>query len=286
MNAPIKIFDKNLLRKKLDRAAPHFKSHNFLQEWSIENITSRLEIIKKQFEFGVYYGHTVSSLRNSKQIKHLTHLFLSQQFNPDFVADDEFLPLGNNQIDLLISNLSLHHCNDLLGALIQIKYALQPDGVFIGTLFGGETLYELRDVLQQAEIEIYGGLSPRVAPFADIKSLGGLMQRTQFSLPVIDSEKVVVEYTNLNSLFHDLRYSGEGNFLFERNKYFVGKKFWQCVENIYREKYSTKNNTFLATFEIIFLIGWKPHETQQKPLKPGSAKNRLAEHLNVKEEKL
>ncbi len=286
MTAPIKIFDKNLLRQNLDRAAPYFDAHNFLQEWSDKNIATRLNLIKKEFDAGIYYGHCTDNFKNTKQIKSLTHLFLSQKFNPDLIADDEFLPIGNNQIDLLLSNLSLHHCNDLLGALIQIKYALQPDGVFIGTLLGGETLFELRDILQQTEIEIYGGLSPRIAPFADIKALGGLMQRAQFALPVIDSEKVIVEYSSLTSLFHDLRYSGEGNFLFERSKKPVGKKFWNRAEEIYREKYSTEDNKFIATFEIIFLIGWKPHETQQQPLKPGSAKNRLADHLNVTEEKL
>ncbi len=285
MTHPIHIFDRELLQIKLHRAAPHFKSHNFLQKWSDNNIAARIALIKKEFERGIYYGHCADSFKNLEQINHLKHLFLSQKFNPDFIADDEFLPLGHNQIDLFISNLSLHHCNDLLGALLQINYALQPDGVFMGTLLGGETLFELRDVLQQAEIEIYGGLSPRIAPFADIKTLGGLMQRAQFALPVIDSEKVVVEYSNFQTLMYDLRYSGESNFLIERNKHAVSKKFWNRVEEIYLEKYGT-DNKFIATFEIIFLIGWKSHDTQQKPLKPGSAKHRLADHLHVVEEKL
>ena len=279
------IFDKNLWRERLNRHHEKFRNHSFLHEWVDTQILNRLDVIKNKFETALYIGHSLDAYKSEDKIKNIVHLFPSFQKNAHVIGDDEFLPIKDNALDLIISNLTLHHANDLLGALIQSQYSLKSDGLFVGALLGGETLYELRQSLQQAETEIYGGISPRVAPFADIKSLGGLMQRTQYALPVIDSERVVVEYSDFTKMLHDLRYMGEGNVLIERNNRPVNKKFWRRVEEIYKEQFS-EHGKFIATFEVIFLLGWKPHESQQKPMKPGSAEKRLADSLNVKEEVL
>ena len=279
------IFNKRLWRDRLNRHQQEFSKHNFLHEWVDKQITNRLDVIKKEFETVLYIGHAPTTFISQNKIKKIIHLTASKKTKGHIIGDDEFLPIKDNVLDLIISPLSLHHANDLLGALIQSQYSLKSDGLFIGALFGGETLHELRQSLQQAEMEIYGGISPRVAPFADIKSLGGLMQRTQYALPVIDSEKVIVEYSDFTKMLHDLRYMGESNVLLEKKSTPVSKKFWKRAEEIYKEQFS-ENDKFIATFEIIFLLGWKPHESQQKPLQPGSAKNRLADSLNVNEEKL
>jgi len=277
------IFDKSLWRARLNHHHQKFTHHDFLHEWVDTQIINRLDVVKKEYEHTLYIGHTPARYSSIDKIKEIVHLSPFYRSRSHIVGDDEFLPIKDNALDLIISNLSLHHTNDLLGALIQSQYSLKADGLFIGALLGGETLFELRQCLQQAEMEIYGGISPRIAPFADIKSLGGLMQRTQYALPVIDSEKVIVEYSNFKKMLHDLRYMGEGNTLIERKKSPVGKKFWRRTEEIYKEQFS-EDQKFIATFEIIFLLGWKPHESQQKPMTPGSAKNRLADSLNVKEE--
>ena len=286
MNNSTIIFNKNLLRQQKKRAAIRFGNHNFLDQWADKQMAARLDIIKPEFSHTIYIGKNPDVIKNSRKIKSLTHICDTNEYNPNIIGDDEYLPLNNNKIDLILSSLSLHYTNDLLGALIQSKLALRPDGLFIGALLGGETLYELRDVLQQTEMEIYGGLSPRIAPFADIKTLGSLMQRADFALPVIDSEKLIVEYRALNSLYQDLRYMGQSNCLNDRNSKPVSKKFWRRAEEIYAKKYATEDKKFVATFEVIFLLGWKPHESQQKPLKPGSAEKRLADSLNTTETKL
>ncbi len=279
------IFDKELWRKRLKAHHQKFSDHGFLHDWVNKQIIHRLDVVKKQYDTALYVGLTPKTFKFSEKITNLIHLTPINKQGVDIIGEDEFLPIQNNTLDLIISNLSLHHANDLLGALIQAQYSLKADGLLIGALLGGETLYELRQVLQQTEMEIYGGISPRIAPFADIKSLGGLMQRTQYALPVIDSEKVVVEYQDFYKLLHDLRYMGESNFLIDRRKAPLSKKFWRRAEEIYKQEFS-ENGKFIVTFEVIFLLGWKPHESQQKPMKPGSAKNRLADSLNVKEETL
>lgn len=279
------IFNKSLWRTRLNHHQQKFAQHNFLHEWVEHQTTNRLSVIKKDFPTALYIGHSDNRFKKNNQIQNLYHLNALNNDNTQILGDDEFLPIRENSLDLIISNLSLHHANDLLGAIIQSLYSLKPDGLFVGALLGGETLYELRQSLQQAEMEIYGGISPRVAPFADIKSLGGLMQRAQYALPVIDSEKIVVEYSDFTKMLHDLRYMGESNFLNERSNKPVGKKFWARAEEIYKEQFS-EGGKFIATFEVIFLLGWKPHESQQQPMKPGSAENRLADSLNVKEEAL
>ena len=173
--------------------------------------------------------------------------------------------------------------NDVPGALIQIKRALKPDGLFIGALYGGETLSVLRECLMETEIAYHGGVSPRVFPFADKQDCGALMQRAGFALPVIDSETLTVSYSFLTKMLHDLRGMGESNTLSQRNKNYVGRHFFKDVETLYRRKMKNNSEYLDVKFEVIFLLGWAPHGSQQQPLSPGSATGRLADALGTDE---
>ena len=203
--------------------------------------------------------------------------------NPAAIADQEALPFAEGSFDLVTSVLSLHATNDLPGALVQIKRVLKPDGVFIGALFGGQTLQELRIAFAAAEGDILGGISPRVAPFGDVRDLGGLLGRAGFAFPVADVERTVVRYRALARLFTDLRALGETNVLTGRSTTFLSPRILETLTREYSERFTDSKGRFLATFDIVFLTGWAPHESQQKPLAPGSAKTRLAEALGAKE---
>jgi SAM-dependent methyltransferase len=200
-------------------------------------------------------------------------------------ADEEQLPFADKSFDLIISALSLHWVNDLPGALIQIRRALVPDGLFMGAMFGGETLTELRQALAEAEIECEGGLSPRVSPFADLRDMGGLLQRAGFALPVVDSDRVTVTYGNPLKLMAELRGMGETNALIERRRTPMRRTTLMRAAAIYSEKFGLPDGRIPATFEITMLAGWSPHESQQKPLRPGSAKAKLADVLGTVEYK-
>jgi hypothetical protein len=173
--------------------------------------------------------------------------------------------------------------NDLPGALVQIRRCLRPDGLFIGALIGGGSLVELREVLGEAETEVTGGTSPHVAPFADVRDMGGLLQRARFGLPVADSEPLTVRYADLFALMADLRAMGATNTLAERIRRPTRRKIFLRAAELYAERYSDPDGRIRATFEMIFLSGWAPHGSQQKPLRPGSARMRLADALHTKE---
>ena len=202
------------------------------------------------------------------------------------IPDAEALSLSEGGHDLVVHAMSLHWANDLVGQLVQCRRALQPDGLFLGVLFGGQTLNELRSVLAQAESEITGGLSPRVLPMAEIRDLGGLLQRAGFALPVADSYAKTVLYRDAFHLMQDLRAMGEGNALAKRLRRPTARAIFDSAARLYFETHATAEGLIPATFEIITLTGWAPHESQQKPLRPGSAVNRLAEILNVAERPL
>lgn len=186
-------------------------------------------------------------------------------------------------LDLMTSSLVLHTVNDLPGVLTQIRRALKPDGLFVAALFGGDTLTELRQSLAAAEIETLGGVSPRVAPFADVRDLGGLLQRAGFALPVADVERTVVRYSSLSQLFADLRAMGETNALAERSRKPMRRDMLAATIRHYTEHFAERDGKLRATFDIVYLTGWAPHESQQQPLKPGSAKARLADALGTTE---
>ena len=277
MTNPAIIFDRQILKQKRNRCASHFNNHGFIFEFGHKQIEDRLNIVKRNFSNILQIGNRGNKIKNAFTTD------ASPKHSPNIIIDEEFLPFVKDSLDLIISNLNLHSTNDLPGVLAQIQHALKPDGLFIASLFGGETLYELRQVMNAVEIKHYGGITPRIFPFADLQQMGALMQRTGFNLPVIDSEKITVTYENPFKLFHDLRYMGESNIILERRKTFTPRSFFMDVAEEYHKKFSEDDGRIVATFEIIFILGWKPHDSQQKPLRPGSAENRLADALKTKE---
>ena len=203
-----------------------------------------------------------------------------------FAADDEHLPFGEASLDLAVSGLSLQLVNDVPGALVQLRRALKPDGLLLAALLGGETLKELREAWLIAEEEISGGASPRVAPFGDVRELGALLQRAGFALPVADSDVVRVTYASPLALMHELRAMAASNMLVERRRVPVTRRLLMRAAEVYAERFALPDGRIPATFEIITLTAWVPHESQQKPLAPGSAKLRLADALGVRERPL
>lgn len=199
------------------------------------------------------------------------------------VPDSDTLALRPEQHDLVIHAMSLHWANDPVGQLIQSRRSLRPDGLLICATLGGQTLEELRASLGQAEIALTGGLSPRVAPMGEIRDLGALLQRAGFALPVADSITLDVAYRDAFHLMHDLRRMGEANALEQRNRRIPPAEMFKHADEIYRAAFPSAENRIKATFELVFLTGWAPDESQQKPLRPGSAKQRLADALSVPE---
>lgn len=280
----IEIFDRAQVRRNRNRAAASFSAHDFLLRWTADNLLDRLRDVKRDFPLALQVGGR-AQLEEIAGVEKLVVMDVAEKFLPSPLAvqgDEEFMPFAADTFDLVISPLSLHTVNDLPGALIQMNRVLKPDGLCIGALLGGETLWELRKVMMQTEMALRGGAGPHVAPFADKQQIGALMQRARFALPVVDSDIITVTYENLPRLLHDLRGMGEGNSLKDRSAY-LGKTFLQDAERLYKEKFAEPDGRLRATFEVIFLIGWAPHGSQQKPLRPGSADKRLSEALGTKE---
>ncbi|MGL6210630.1 MAG: methyltransferase domain-containing protein, partial [Paracoccaceae bacterium] len=196
------------------------------------------------------------------------------------VPDAEVLDLAPQSQDLLVHGLGLHWANDPVGQLVQCRRALRPDGLLLALMFGGQTLHELRSALAQAETEVTGGLSPRVLPMAEIRDLGGLLQRAGFALPVADSFARRVMYRDIWHLMRDLRGMGEGNALAARLRHPTRRAVFTRADAIYAESFGS-GDRIPATFEVITLTGWAPHDSQQKPLRPGSAQAQLADALNA-----
>ncbi len=198
-------------------------------------------------------------------------------------ADEEALPFADSSLDLVVSALALQFVNDLPGTLVQIRRALKPDGLFLAALLGGDTLTELRQAFAAAEAEIEDGVSPRVAPFADLRDMGGLLQRAGFALPVTDADRLTVRYASPLALMHDLRRMGAANALVARRRVPLKRKTLARMMEIYAERFADTDGRIRATFEIVWLSGWAPHASQQQPLRPGSARTRLADALGVNE---
>jgi SAM-dependent methyltransferase len=201
-------------------------------------------------------------------------------------ADEEALPFRDGALDLVVSALALQFVNDLPGTLIQTRRALRPDGLLLAALIGGDTLTELRQAFAAAESEIEDGISPRIAPFADVRDMGALLQRAGFALPVTDVDRVVVRYASPLALMHDLRRMGATNPLVERSRRPLRRATLRRMLEVYAERFSDADGRIRATFEIVWLSGWAPHESQQKPLAPGSARQRLADALGVEETRI
>ena len=213
--------------------------------------------------------------------------FWGPQFNgATVVGDDERLALGQQAHDLVVHAMSLHWANDPVGQIVQSRLTLKPDGLFVAALFGGQTLQELRTALAEAEAKVTGGLSPRIAPMAEIRDLGALLQRSGLALPVADAMTLNVTYKDAWALMRDLRAMGEGNALNDRLRKPTRKTVMEEAAHIYASHFADADGRIRATFEVIFLTGWAPDDSQQKPLRPGSASVRLADALGAKETKL
>src|SRR5262245_22213517 len=285
------LFDRQLLRNRRRRAA-RLGPVTFLIDRVAEDLSDRLAVVLRQFDVAVDLGTPTDAvarlLARNPAVGTLIATdaaadLLRQRSGPNVVADEEALPFRDASVDLVVSALALQFVNDLPGTLVQIRRALRPDGLLLAALVGGESLSELREAIAVAEIEIEGGVSPHVAPFAGVAELGTLLQRAGFALPVIDSERVIVRYDSIFAVIRDLRHMGATNILNERRRKPLNRATVQRMAEIYRERFADDDGRLRASFEIVWLSGWAPHEGQQKPLKPGSAGRRLSDALNTTE---
>ncbi len=268
--API-LFDRALLRARQKRAEKQ-EVATFLLDRVAEDMAERLHVVLRDFTKTVDIGSPGDRLRAAltTRVGQVTRIDL-----PDL--ESEPLPLAPGSIDLAVSGLALQFVNDLPGVLAQIRRALKPDGLLLAAMTGGETLTELRQSFAAAEAECEGGVSPHVAPAADLRDVGALLQRAGFALPVIDVDRIMVRYDNAFALMQDLRRMGATNVLAERRRLPTRRATLLRMAQIYGERFADPDGRIRATFDVIWLSGWAPHASQQQPLQPGSAKASLAE---------
>ena len=273
---PLVLFDRALLRARQTRADKQGAA-TFLLDRISADLADRLAVVTRDFTDAVDLGTPGQGLRAavSQRIAGLRRIDL-----PD--DDAAALTLAPGSIDLAVSALALQFVNDLPGTLAQVRRALRPDGLLLAAMIGGDTLTELRQSFAAAEAEIEGGVSPRVAPFADLRDVGALLQRAGFALPVTDVDRIVVRYDSAFALMQDLRAMGATNVLVERRRKPTRRATVVRMAERYAERFADPDGRIRATFEVIWLSGWSPHESQQKPLKPGSAKASLAEAVRKK----
>jgi len=294
MSGPPRLFDRAQHRRRLNRAAKRYAG--FLKRRAAEDIVERLEAVRRDFpiavDIGARDGAFAQALAASDAAAKvgllvetdLAEAMLAGRSGVRLAADEERLPFAPQSLDLVVSSLALHWTNDLVGALIQIRQALKPDGLFIGAILGGATLTELRTALTEAELELCGGAGPRVSPFADAYDAAGLLQRAGFTLPVADVDRVRVRYDHALALMADLRAMGETSVLVEGAGRPLTRALVARAAELYAERFAQTDGRIPATFEILTLTGWSPHESQPQPLRPGSAKARLADALGTTEE--
>lgn len=289
---PLLVFDRATLRQRRERAARAWDRHAFLKREIAERLVDRLSDIRRTFplalDLGSHGDEVATALDGHGLVEHLVRADLGRGFarrarGPAVVADEEFLPFAAGRFDLVLSAMDLHWVNDLPGTLIQITRILKPDGLFLGAMLGGATLWQLRQALAAAESEVDGGLSPRVSPFADLRDAAGLLQRAGFALPVADSETIDVEYENALALMRDLRAMGESNLVVGRRRNITRRATLLRAAELYGERFARPSGRVAASFEVLYLHGWTSHESQPRPLKPGSAAQRLADALGTAE---
>jgi SAM-dependent methyltransferase len=267
--API-LFDRALLRMRQSRAL-RVGPATFLLDRVAEDMEERLHAVLRDFADAadIWTPGTVLRKPSRERFKSVTQISLE--------LAQETLPFRPESLDLVVSGLAFQFVNDLPGVLAQIRRALKPDGLLLAAMIGGDTLTELRQSFASAEAECEGGVSPRVAPFADLRDVGSLLQRAGFALPVTDVDRIVARYDSAFALMQDLRRMGATNILLERRRTPTRRATMLRMAQIYGERFSDADGRVRATFDVIWLSGWTPHESQQKPLKPGSAKASLAE---------
>ncbi|MBY6241219.1 methyltransferase domain-containing protein [Methylosinus sp. Sm6] len=275
------IFDRRLLRRRLARALVG-AAPEFLMLRAADDLADRLAGIRRDFPRSLDLGSPLPDFAHAVAASgRAAPLRAGPLAAPgvDVVAEEEALPFAPSSFDLVVSGLALQWVNDLPGALAQVRRMLAPDGLFLACFPGGASLVELRAALLQAEEEICGGASPRVSPFVDLRDLGGLLQRAGFALPVTDVDGFTLRYDSMFALCAELRAMGAANALFERSRKPLRRAVLLRAAEIYAERFSDADGRVRATIELVWLSGWAPHESQQKPLAPGTAKMRLADAL-------
>jgi SAM-dependent methyltransferase len=289
---PILVFDTTAVRQHRARAARAPDAADFLAVEAGERLADRLDDVRRRFpralDLGCRDGLVTRLLQGRGGIGWLVSLdpaaaFARRAPAPQIVADADLLPFADRSFDLVLSNLLLHWTNDLPGALVQLRRILRPDGLLLASLWGGETLSELRSVLLDAELAEEGGAGPRVSPFADVRDLGGLLQRAGFALPVVDSDTLEVTYADALALMRDVRAMGEANAVHERRRGFSRRATLARAAALYAERFARADGRIVASFQLVTLTAWAPHAAQQKPLRPGSAAHRLADALGTVE---
>ncbi len=286
------LFDRQLFRqRRLKALEAGVSGADFLLKLASEDLADRLAIVSRQYRIGIDLGgHTGQIAKMLAESGKAETVYRGDLFaphpgitSPDFVFDDALPPLKAASAGIIVSALSLQFVNDLPGTLVQIRQALEPDGLFLAALPAADTLHELRDVMMRAELEINEGAAPRVGPFADVRELGSLLQRAGFALPVTDVDRFTVRYDTLFDLIKDLRAMGATSTLTERSRRPLAKSVFLRAAELYARDYSDEDGRIRATFSLATLSGWAPHESQQKPMRPGTAKKSLAEALGTEE---
>ncbi len=294
MTPPL-IFDRPLLRAHRRRGM-RLGPETFLLDQVAGEMAHRLRLVLRRFDLAVDLGTPAAAVRAAITLDGAIGAMIAvdpviaagvagtdDAASLRVAADEEALPFGDGTLDLVVSALSLQAVNDLPGTLIQIRRALKPDGLFLAALLGGDTLTELRQSFAAAESELDGGVSPRVAPFADVRDMGALLQRAGFALPVTDVDRITVRYASPFRLLRDLRSMGAANPLVERRRAPLRRATLMRAMEVYAERFADPDGKVRASFDIVWLSGWSPHESQQQPLRPGSAKQRLADALGTTE---
>jgi NADH dehydrogenase [ubiquinone] 1 alpha subcomplex assembly factor 5 len=293
MNDERFLFDRKLLRARRARFAHEIKAREFLLAHVAREIAERVELMLRPFplglDLGAYHGLLGRKVAALPSVGTMIYAESALAFaalcpKPSLVCDEDLLPFKDASLNLVISGLALHRVNDLPGALIQIRRALAPDGLFMAALLGAGALIELRRALLEAEAETEGGASPRISPFGDVREYGALLQRAGFALPVADAETLEVLYASPRELMREVRALGGGNVLLARSRKPLSRQTLQRAEELYRAKHATPDCRVKASFEIVYLAGWGPDPSQQRPLKPGSAAQRLADALDTTEQ--
>jgi SAM-dependent methyltransferase len=292
------LFDRKLVCQRQGRALASGAA-TFLLDRVAADMAERLSAVMRTFEFAVDLGTPTDALVRALAGPQVSR-FIRIGANANRIAthssgtapaagilrivgDEEALPIHNGSIDLLVSALGLQFVNDLPGALLQIRLALKPDGLFLAALIGGDSLSELRQAFAAAEAEVEGGVSPHVVPFVELRQAGALLQRAGFALPVADVDRLTVRYDTPFAVMHDLRRMGATNPLLERRRAPLRRTTLMRMAKVYHERFADPDGRVRATFDIVWLSGWAPHASQQKPLRPGSAAARLADALGAQE---
>ncbi|MEX1146952.1 MAG: methyltransferase domain-containing protein [Sphingomonadales bacterium] len=296
-SSPPRLFDRKGLRLHRRRAVAGFKAHDFLFREIADRIDERLSEINRSFTRALVLGNHGGIAANMVAARTAPDLLVQTDLAADLAssgatpgpglavaADEEALPFAPQAFNLAVSVLGLHWVNDLPGTLLQIRRSLGPDGLMLAAMMGGDSLHELRHALIEAESAVEGGASPRVSPFVDVRTAGGLLQRAGFALPMVDTDSFTVTYENAFALMKDLRGMGEANALLDRRTTFTRRRTLLATAEAYHARHAGDDGRIPVTFDILYLTAWAPHESQPRPLTPGTAKASLTDMLGRKDD--